>query len=250
MVRLQWGTIGERFFEAGIDRGVLYIENEDGVAWNGLVSVSESLTGGDISKYFIDGFQYAQQASTEHFEATIEAYTYPDEFNACEGTLSATNGLQMTHQKKKTFGLSYRTRVGNDIDGIEHAYKLHLIYNALASPSGHVHNSVGESISPDNFSWKITTKPFDFVGFRPTPHVIIDTREAPKGLILEIEDILYGTDDAAPRLPDPAELIFLFSTFGSSVFDAGTPDEPYYITFDGGSPPSELQTSTIDGGTP
>jgi len=250
MTQLNWATIGERFFEAGIDRGVLYVENEDGVAWNGLISVSESPIGGEVSEYYVDGIKYLQVAAGEQFEATIEAYTYPDEFNACEGIVSVSNGLHMTHQHKKSFGLCYRTKIGNDINGLDHAYKLHLIYNALAAPSSHDHNTVGESISPDNFSWNITTKPPTFTGYKTTAHLIIDSRDAPRGLLNQIEDILYGTDDLAPRQPSPSELIYLFDSYNTSIFDAGDPDTPYYTTFDGGTPPNVLQPSIIDGGTP
>lgn len=250
MTRLVWGAIGERFFETGVDRGALYVEGLDGVAWNGLVSVTESPTGGEISEYFIDGIKYLQHAATEEFEATIEAYTYPEEFEICDGTVSVAHGLKMTHQPKKKFGLTYRTIVGNDVDGIEHGYKIHLVYNALAEPAQRTNQSVAESVDPDNFSWHIVTKSPSFTGYKPTAHLVIDSREAPGDLILQIEDILYGTEDLAPRLPFPAEFIFLFNSYNASVFDAGDPDESYYITFDGGSPPNTIQTSTIDGGTP
>lgn len=250
MTRLAWGTVGKRFYEAGVDRGVLYLDGADGIAWNGLVSVSESPTGGEVSAYYVDGYKYLENAASENFEATIEAYTYPDEFSVCEGTTPVTNGLFMTHQRKKSFGLCYRSKIGNDVDGMDHAYKLHLVYNALAAPSEHAHNTLTEEISPDNFSWKITTTPPDFAGYKPTAHLVIDTRDAPGGLIRQIEDILYGTDVDAARQPSPSELIFLFNSYGASVFDAGDPDEPYYITFDGGVEPDVVQTSTIDGGTP
>lgn len=250
MTRLVWGAIGERFFEAGVDRGVLYVNETDGVAWNGLVSVTESPTGGEISEYFIDGMKYLQHAAADKFEATIEAYTYPEEFEACDGTASAANGLKMTHQPKKEFGLSYRTKVGNDVDGEEHGYKLHLVYNALAEPTQRTNKSLGESIDPDNFSWHLVTRPPDLTGYKPTAHLVVDSRESPRGLLLQIEDILYGNDDESPRLPSPAEMIFLFKTYGSSVFDAGDPDTPYFVTFDGGTPPDTIQTSTIDGGAP
>lgn len=251
MTRLTWGAIGERFFEAGVDRGALYVEGVDGVAWNGLVSVTESPTGGEVSKYYVDGIMYLQHADSEEFEATIEAYTYPEEFEVCDGTIPVLRGLKMTHQPKKSFGLSYRSRVGNDVDGVDHGYKIHLVYNALAAATERSNQTLtAEGIDPDNFSWHITTKPPIFTGYKPTAHLVIDSREAPGDLILNIEDILYGTDDQSPRLPSPAELIFLFNTYGSSVFDAGDPDEPYFVTFDGGSPPDTLQTSTIDGGMP
>lgn len=250
MTRLVWGAIGERFFETGIDRGVLYVDELDGVAWNGLVSVTESPTGGEVSEYFIDGIKYLQQASAEKFEATIEAYTYPEEFEICDGSKTIGNGLKITQQPKKQFGLCYRTRVGNDVDSIEHGYKIHFVYDALAEPSQHANQTINDSIDPDNFSWHIVTKPPVFTGYKPAAHLVVDSRKAPRDLLLQIEDILYGTEDLPPRQPSPSELIFLFTSYGSSVFDAGGPADPYYVTFDGGSPPDTLQTSTIDGGTP
>lgn len=250
MTRLAWGAIGERFFETGIDRGVLFVAGADGVAWNGLVSVSESQVGGETSQHYVDGIMYLNRATYTDFEATIEAFTYPDEFLECDGTNEIHYGLSVTGQRRKAFDLSYRTRVGNDVEGVDHAYKIHFIYNATATPSDHPSSTIGDSVDPDNFSWKITAKPPDILNHKPTAHLFADSRKAPPGLMQELENILYGTEDTAPRMPYPEELIFLFSTFGSSVFDAGTPNEPYFITFDGGNPPTEPQTSTIDGGTP
>lgn len=248
MTRLVWGAIGERFFETGVDRGTLYVEDMDGVAWNGLVSVTESPNGGGISEYFIDGVKYLQQAAAEKFEATIEAYTYPEEFEICDGTVNVIRGLKMTYQPKKSFGLCYRTRVGNDVDGVDYGYKIHLVYNALAEPSQRDNKSIGESIDLDNFSWHIVTQPEDFTGYKPTAHLIIDSREVPSDLLKQIEDILYGAADTESRQPSPDELIFLFNSYHASAFDAGDADEPYYITFDGG-PALADQSSTIDGGT-
>jgi hypothetical protein len=250
MTRLAWSVPGERYFEAGVDRGVLYLDGADGVPWNGLTSVSESTTGGEVSQYYIDGINYLNDISGEEFKATIQAYTYPEEFGVCDGTVEVSNGLFMTNQKKKSFGLSYRNQIGNDVDGVEHGYKFHIVYNALAAPSQHDHKTLGDSVEADDFSWEITTKPPDFTGYKPTAHLVIDTRKAPKPLVLQIEDILYGTDTEAPRLPSVPELIFLFDAYALSSFDAGTPTEAYFITFDGGTPPDILQTSTIDGGAP
>lgn len=250
MTKLAWGLVGERYFEAGVDRGVLYVDGLDGVAWNGLTSVSESTVGGETTPYYIDGIMYLNRASSQEFEATIDAYTYPDEFAQCEGTVPVLNGLFMTNQKKKSFSLAYRTRVGNDVDGIEHGYKLHLVYDATAEPSARPNSTIGETLDADNFSWKITTKPPSLVtGYKPTSHVVIDSRETPVDLLQNIEDIIYGTVDDAPRMPSIPELIFLFNSYNTSVFDAGEILEPYYITFDGG-PPLQDQDSTIDGGTP
>jgi hypothetical protein len=247
--RITWGAVGERFFEVGVDRGVLYVDALDGVPWNGLVSVSESPTGAEAEPFYIDGVKYANHATAEEFEGTIEAYTYPDEFSLCEGTAPVSNGLFAAQQRKKAFGLCYRTLVGNDIDGLDHAYKLHLVYNAMVAPSERSNGSVAESIDPDNFSWAFTTTPVRPRGYKPTAHFVIDSRDMSLHLRERIEDVLYGTDEDSPRLPSVAELVYIFESETASIFDAGSPIEPFYGTFDGGVVP-ELQTSTVDGGAP
>lgn len=250
MTRLTWGAIGERIFEAGVDRGVLYLDNSDGVAWNGLTSVSESPSGGEVLEYYVDGIKYLHLVGNEEFTATIEAFTYPDEFGVCDGTAPVGNGLFATNQRRSSFGLCYRSKIGNDVDGTEYAYKLHLVYNALAAPSDKAHTTMGDTVEPSNFSWKVTTKPPSFVGFKPTAHLVIDSRETPSDLLKQIEDILYGTTVSAARLPSIPEFIFLFQEYQASVFDAGLLTEEYFTTFDRGPTPTTPQTSTIDGGTP
>lgn len=250
MTRLAWGVVGERVFEAGVDRGVLYIDDADGVAWNGLTAVSESPSGGEVSEHYIDGIKYLVEMTSEEYEATIEAYTYPDEFGVCDGTQSVKNGLFVTNQSRKPFGLCYRTKIGNDVDGVDHGYKLHLVYNVLAAPSERPNNTMSESVDPFNFSWKVTTKPPSFVGYKPTAHLVVDSRETPSDLLIQIEDILYGTATTGARLPSIPEFIFLFENYEASIFDAGLLVEPYFITFDRGPTPTTPQTSTIDGGAP
>lgn len=249
MARLTWNAIGERLFETGIDRGVLYIHGEEGVPWNGLIAVSESPTGGEVTPYYIDGIKYLNHVASEEFEATIEAYTYPEEFAQCDGTSHVANGLFATQQPKRSFGLAYRTRVGNDLKGVDHAYKIHLVYNATASPTERAHNTISDEIEPYNFTWSIVTKPPEFVGLRPTAHFVIDSRETPSDLMARITDILYGSDDLAPRLPSVPELLFIFDEYDPSVFDAGIVGDIYYASFDGGVVP-EAQTSNIEAGGP
>jgi hypothetical protein len=174
MTRLNWDVVGERTFETGVDRGVLYVDGSDGVPWNGLISVSESPSGADLSEYYIDGIKYLQLLAGEEFTATIDAFTYPDEFASCDGTRSVGNGLFVTQQPRKGFSLSYRSQVGNDVDGISHGYKIHVVYNALAAPSARQRNSLSDSIAPLNFSWQISTKPPRFAGYKPTAHLVID----------------------------------------------------------------------------
>lgn len=248
-MKLNWNAVGERYFETGVDRGVLYVAGSaEGVPWNGLVAVNEAPTGGEITPSYIDGIRYLNDTSSEEFQAIVEAYTYPDEFEQCDGTISVKNGLFGTLQKRKSFGLSYRTRVGNDVGGLKHAYKIHLIYNATASPSPRSNKSVGDTIEPDNFSWGLSTIPVAFKGHRPTSHFIIDSRDTPVEALKIIEDVLYGTDETPARLPSAGELVYIFESFDASFFDAGRVGEIYYGVFDGGRV-GDLQTSIIDGGS-
>lgn len=252
MTRLIWNAVGERFFEAGVDHGIIFVGDSSGVPWNGLLSVNESHSGGDVSSYYVDGVKYLAKASNEEYEATVEAYTYPDEFGVCVGDTPVKNGLFVTKQPKKPFHFCYRTRVGNDVDGVEHGFKLHLVYNALAESSDITSSSIKDSIDPYNFSWKLTTKPPLFGGYKPTPHFVIDSRETPSAIMVEILDILYGNDETDSRMPSVDELIYIFSEYEATAFDAGeiTDPDPTLAEFDRGDTPGELISSTIDGGTP
>lgn len=250
MSRLIWGAIGERLYEIGVDRGVLYIDNEPGVAWNGLVSVSEDIDGGEAKPYYIDGVKYLNRSAPEEFQATIEAYTYPEEFSRCDGTAAlSTNGLFATQQARKSFGFAYRSLVGNDVHGTDFGYKIHLVYGALATPSSQEHMTMNDSMDPFNFSWTITTKAPRLGGHKPTAHFVIESRKTPAPLLAQIEDVLYGTDVDAPRLPPLVELIYLFESYDTTMFDAGIVGSPQFRTFDSGIVPI-AQTSTIEGGVP
>lgn len=213
MPTLSWGDAGARTFEAGIDRGVLYPIDGVGVVWNGLINVSERANGGDAQPYYLDGEKYLNLAEAEEYEASIEAFTYPDEFAVCDGTAEVRRGLLVTKQPRQRFGFSYRTKIGNDLAGLEHAYKIHLIYNALASPTDRDYESVSDSTDPLTFNWDITTSPVFLLGKKPTAHIIIDTRTATSALVTEVENMLYGTPTTAPRLPTPAELVTLFDNY-------------------------------------
>lgn len=210
MARLDWSTAGSRFFEAGVDRGVLYIDELAGVPWVGLISVDETVSGGDARPYYIDGVKYLNLAGAEEFEASIKAYTYPVEFGRCDGTARVRNGLFFGQQPRKSFGFSYRTMVGNDTDGSEHGYKIHLVYNALAAPSSRSISTHSESPEASEFSWELTTKSRGVAGRTPTAHVIIDSRYTNAVTLGVIEDIVYGSDTTVPRLPTPEELITIF----------------------------------------
>lgn len=211
MTRMTWGDSGSRYYEGGVDRGVLYVEGAYGVPWNGLVQVTEKPTGGDATAYWLDGQKYYVGVSSEEFEGTIEAYYSPPEFDACDGSLVLGLGLYARQQKRKEFGLSYRTKLGNDIDGIDYGYKLHLIYNAHAQPSSKDYKSLSDSVDPNILSWDITTKALNIPGGAPTAHIIIDMSEAHAELQQALEDILYGNEIDAPRLPTPDELVDLFA---------------------------------------
>lgn len=210
MTRLAWGTPGERFFETGIDRGVLYVGNFAGVPWNGITSVSEAPNGGEAKPYYFDGFKYLNVSSAEEFEATITAFSSPREFDVCDGTLSISNGLYATQQPRKSFNLSYRTMVGNDTNGSTHGYKIHLVYNALAAPSSRDNTSIGDSADPISLSWAITTRPPAINGMKPTAHMIIDSRKTPVSLLTAIENILYGSSSTSARIPSILELMNIF----------------------------------------
>lgn len=238
MPRINWDAVGERFYEAGIDRGVLYTQGNDGVPWSGLISVVEKPSGGSAVSYYIDGQKYLNVSSNEEYSATITAYTYPEEFEVCDGTGRADTGLFVSHQRRQQFSFAYRTMIGNDTDP-EAAYKIHIVYNALAEPSDRDFASMSESPTTANFSWVITTTPPVMPGFRPSAHLVIDTRIAHPGAISDVEDILYGTDTTSARIPDLAELITVFDTNalfivvdnGDGTWTATAPDELDAIIF-------------------
>jgi len=218
MTKLAWGSHGERFFEAGVDRGVLYLSGQDGVPWNGLKAVNESPTGGEPQPYYVDGYKYLNVASVEEYKATLEAYTSPIEFAPCEGTKGIHNGLFATQQPRVSFNLSYRTLVGNDAEGVDHGYKIHIVYNALAAPAQRNHQTTTSgSSTPVGLSWSITTTPPKMSGLKPTAHFVIDSRYTPLDLMVQIEDILYGSDDNEAYLPTPTELIDIMNSYVESL---------------------------------
>ena len=215
---LSWDGTGEKLFESGVDQGVLYIPNASGVydtgfAWNGLVSVTESPSGADPNPQYADNIKYLTLLSAEELGGTIEAFTYPNEWGQCDGSVEPQTGVILGQQNRSTFGLSYRTKIGNDVDGIEHGYKLHLLYGALASPSERAYNSINESPEGITFSWDFTTTPAPVTGYKPTALIIIDSTTADPTDLAALEALLYG-DDAGPTqpaLPTPDEVIALFT---------------------------------------
>ena len=211
MARLTWDKTGERYYETGVKQGVLYpIQTggvySKGVAWNGLTAVTESPSGAEATALYADDIKYLNLMSNEEFGCTIEAYTYPEEFAACDGSASLATGVMIGQQKRQTFGLCYKTTLGNDVDGNDYGYKLHLVYGCLAAPSEKAYNTINDSPDAVTFSWEVSTTPVSVDGFKPTAQITIDSTKVEKDKLKALEDILYGKDGASeegagPRLP-------------------------------------------------
>ena len=218
MSKLVWDETGKRFYETGVKQGVLYPQAAGGtypkgVAWNGLTSVSESPEGAEPEPLYADDIKYLNLMSVEEFKATIEAYTYPDEFAECDGSASIAEGVTVGQQKRKPFGLCYRTTLGNDVDGNSHGYKLHLVYGALAAPSEKNFETINDSPEAATFSWELSTTPVAISkdGFQPTASITIDSTKADSTKLKALEDILYGSAETEPRLPLPDEVATLMA---------------------------------------
>ncbi len=216
MPKLAWDKTGERLYEYGNDRGVLYPKTaagtySGGVAWNGLTAVTESPGGAEANDMYADDIKYASIRSAETFGATIEAYTYPDEFAECDGSASIAEGVVIGQQSRKPFGFSYRSRIGNDTEaGVSDNYKLHLIYNATASPAQRAYQTINESPEAITLSWEISTTPVEVTGYKPTSSITIDSTKADKTKLAALEAILYGSESEEARLPLPDEVISMF----------------------------------------
>ena len=211
MAKLIWDQTGQRMYETGTRNGVLYLRDASGaypagVAWNGLTAVTESPSGAEPSPLWADDIKYLSLMSVEEFGATIEAYTYPDEFIECDGSAEFAKGVYIGQQPRKTFGFSFKTVLGNDVDFNDHGYKLHLIYGCMASPSEKPYATVNDSPEAITFSWEITTTPVDVPGFRPTASFTLDSTKTDPAKLAALEAILYGGESEEPRLPLPAEL--------------------------------------------
>ena len=233
MAKLTWDETGKRFYETGVDHGVLFLLNPqggytNGVAWNGLTAVTESPTGAEANPQYADNIKYLNLVSAEEFGATIEAFTYPDEFAQCDGTATPSAGVAIGQQTRKTFGFAYRTKLGNDLDGSDYGYKLHLIYGALAAPSEKAYATVNDSPEALTFSWEITTTAVDVPGYKPTAQLTIDSTKVDALKLADLENLLYGTAGVDPVLPSPADVIDLFS-------DGLTEVTPVAPTYDSGT---------------
>lgn len=217
MPKIKWDQTGERFYETGVSKGVLYpfanAAYGTGVAWNGLTNVSESPEGAEATALYADNIKYLNLMSAEEFKATIEAYTYPDEFAACNGEAAIAPGINVGQQKRNTFGLSYQTKIGNDVDS-ELGYKIHLVYGCLAAPSEKSYATVNDSPEAITFSWEVSTTPVEVTGLKPTASLVIDSTKVNKTALAKIEEILYGKDGengTTPRLPLPDEIVSIIN---------------------------------------
>lgn len=221
MSKIEWDKTGEKLYETGVKNGVLYLPDESGaytkgVAWNGLTSVKESPSGAEATPLYADDIKYLELTSAEEFGGTLECYTYPDEFAECDGSAEVAPGVIIGQQNRKTFGLCYRTTLGNDVKGNEYGYKLHLIYGAKASPSEKAYSTINDSPEAITFSYEITTTPVNVTGYKPTASLIVDSTKVSAEKMAALEAILYGKDAAVesganndPRLPLPDEVITL-----------------------------------------
>lgn len=219
MARIIWDEVGTRTYETGVDRGVLYVAGPNGtyplgVPWNGLTAVTESPSGAEAEPMYADNMKYLNLMSAEEFGATIEAYTYPDEWAACDGTAEPVPGLLIGQQSRKSFGLAFRTLLGNDVEGQDYGYKLHLIYGALAAPSEKAYTTVNDSPEAITFSYEITTTPVEVPGLKPSASLTIDSTKVNPAKLLALETILYGGGATEARLPLPSEVITILSAAG------------------------------------
>ncbi|HEX4499764.1 MAG TPA: hypothetical protein VH187_01145 [Scandinavium sp.] len=212
---LTWDQVGERFYETGVDHGVLYLPDDTGVystgvAWNGLTTVTESPSGAAANPQYADNIKYLNLIAAEEFGGTIDAFTYPDEFAQCDGTAIPSDGVTVGQQSRKLFGLSFRTVIGNDVEGTDYGYKLHLIYGAQAAPSDRAYATINDQPAAIAFSWTITTSPVPTTGYKPTSLITIDSTKVDAAALTSLEDLLYGTATKGAALPSPDEVIALF----------------------------------------
>lgn len=226
MAKLVWDKSGEHFYETGVKNCVLYIPTagvySKGVAWNGITAITESPSGAEATPLYADDIKYLSLYSVEEFGATIEAYTYPDEFAECDGSAELVAGVTIGQQTRKSFGLCYRTSIGNDTDGNDHGYKLHIIYGAMASPSEKAYATINDSPEAITFSWELTTTPVNVSGAKPTASITIDSTKVDAEKLTALEEILYGKDGTGdgntgakePRLPLPDEIKTLMTPQG------------------------------------
>lgn len=216
MAKIVWDKTGERVYETGVKNGVLYVQNTDGtypggVPWNGLTAVTESPSGAEATALYADDIKYLNLVSAEEFGCTIEAYTYPEEFEQCDGSATLATGVKIGQQNRKTFGMAYTTTMGNDVDGNGYGYKIHIIYGCTAAPSERGYSTINDSPEAITFSWEVKTTPVNVTGFKPTALLTIDSTTADPSKLKTLEDMLYGTDEAEPTLPLPDAIAAIFA---------------------------------------
>lgn len=254
MPRIVWDDIGAKQYQAGVDRGVLYLPDGSGVPWNGLISVEEDLSDISVESFFFDGIKYLQTRTSGDFTGSLTAYTYPEEFEQFDGIEEIENGVRLANQPVVgTFGLSYRTKVGNDINGLDHGYVIHVVYNLVATPSNRTYQTISDQPDALELSWEIAATPEFIPGHRPTAHLIFDTTKLNPYFVRDLETLLYGSETIVEPPPP---------VVGDGVLDGGTPLDSGGAAVDGGSPavsgdivvdggtPLSSDTSTLDGGTP
>lgn len=229
MSQLTWDDTGQRRYETGVNKGVLYIPNgsgvyNTGVAWNGLTKVTEKPTGAEASPQYADNIKYLNLLSTEQFECTVEAFTYPDEFGPCDGTQAPEDGVSIGQQTRQPFGFSYRTLVGNDTEATDFGYKLHLVYGCLAAPSEKDFETVNDTPAAIAFSWDVTTTPVNVSGYKPTATLEIDSTKVDSDALSTLEGFLYGTEGTDPSLPLPDAVLAIFA----GTVATATPTAPTY----------------------
>lgn len=218
MSAIKWDEVGTRTYETGVDHGVLYPQKGgkyvDGVAWNGLISVSENPSGAEDNALYADNMKYLNIKSAEELGLTIECYTYPDEWEKCDGTAELVKGVKLGQQSRNTFGFSYRTKIGNDTEGEDHGYKIHMIYSCSASPSERSYQTVNDSPEAITFSYDVTTTPIPMNGYKPVASITVDSTSIDPEALTKLEKVLYGTEEEEPRLPMPDELLGIFELGG------------------------------------
>lgn len=213
---LVWDNVGEKNFEAGIDHGVLYPQDPSGtyplgIVWNGLTSISESPEGGDENDFYADNIKYGTLRGTENFGGSIEAYMFPDEFYEMDGSQEIATGIRVSGQNRRTFGLCYRSLIGNDVSGLDLGYKIHLVYGCSVSPSEQTHETINDSPEPGTMSWDFTTVPVPVTGKKPTAHLVIDSTKIDSAKLTILENVLYGSENTSARLPLPNEVVTLIA---------------------------------------
>lgn len=241
MSRVKWGEAGSALYESGVDRGVLYVEGTGtGVPWNGLTAIEEKPSGGDNRSYYQDGFKYLNLQSRVDFEGTISAFFSPAEFDPCDGVGTLIDGIRPMYQRRKSFGLTWRTLIGNDLLGVEYGYMIHILYNALASPSDHAHETLGEAVDPVALNWDVTAKSVRLPGFLPTAYFTLSTRTSSPEAIAAIENILYGTDEEDPRLPTIQEIAGVYEAIRDQLIVVDHMDDPHTFHVTGGDTVVEM----------